>query len=128
MSRWKRKVLKQRLKVLLLSNMIVDYSLLPCILLCRFRHCLFSIQCIYKYPFPSNIKTFLCPWVIQILEWPCHLFRNIVSQYSSGSAVPNVAFITGIDVCQLKIPQANYKESERIYWLVLLQFRSVQII
>ena len=54
--------------------------------------------------------------------WPYHLFRGIVSQYYIGSAVPNLAFITGIDACEVKIPQAKYEENERIYWLVLLQF------
>jgi hypothetical protein len=55
------------------------------------------------------------------------VLRNKFSHYSIGSAVLNVAFITGMDACEVKIPQ-DYKQNKRIYWLVLLQFGSVQIV
>jgi hypothetical protein len=42
--------------------------------------------------------------------WSYHLLRNIFSQHFIGSVVPNVAFITAMDACELKIPQANYKQ------------------
>jgi hypothetical protein len=44
--------------------------------------------------------------------WSYHLLRNIylVSTSLALLFLPNVAFITAMDACELKIPQANYKQ------------------